>query len=76
MKKTKTEIISVIKSTNHVQNAQGDGKSKAVYEIKYRVRFHNAMSMDAEEIVLAEDELDAYRIAKQIIKDKQSHGEF
>jgi uncharacterized protein YktA (UPF0223 family) len=76
MSKIKTEIISVIKSTNHVQNAQGDGKSKAVYEVKYRVRFHNAMSMDAEEIVLAEDELDAYSIAKQIIKEKQSHGEF
>lgn len=76
MKKTKAEIISVIKGTNHVQNAQGDGKSKAVYEVAYRVRFHNAMSMDAKEIVLAEDELDAYNIAKQIIKDKQSHGEF
>ena len=75
MKKTKAEIISVIKSTNHVQNAQGDGKSKAVYEVRYRVQTSKMLS-SYEEIVLAEDELDAYRIAKQIIKDKQSHGEF
>ena len=73
--KFKFEITQVVKDTELIDNARGDGKTQAIFTVKYRVRFHNTMSMDAQEVLWASDELDAYNTAKQIIKDKQSHGE-
>jgi len=74
--KFKFEITQVVRDTDLVENARGDGKTQAIFTVKYRVRFHNTMSMDAQEVLWASDELDAYNKAKQIIRDKQSHGEF
>lgn len=76
MSKFKFEITQVVKDTELIDNARGDGKTQAIFTVKYRVRFHNTMSMDAQEVLWASDELDAYNKAKHIIKDKQSHGEF
>lgn len=76
MSKAKFEITQVIKDTELIDNARGGNKAEALFTVKYRVRFHNTMSMDAQELLWASDELDAYNKAKHIIRDKQSHGEF
>ena len=59
-----------------MENAQGDNRTKAIFTVIYKTRINKKMTMTKEIVLWAEDELDAYNIAKQIIKDKQSHGEF
>ena len=60
----------VKRETDDIQNAQGDGKTKAVYTVKYRVRTNKMLALDREEVLFAEDELSAYNLAKQIIKER------
>ncbi len=73
MSKVKTEIMSIVKSTELVENANGTNKALAVFTVNYQVRFHSHMNMFAQEVLWAEDELDAYNKAKQIIKNKKEH---
>ncbi len=71
--KFKLEITQVIRNTDVITNAMGDNQDKAIFTVKYRVRFHNTMTMDSEEVLWASDELDAYNKAKQIIKEKTNN---
>lgn len=73
MSKFKFEIIKVVCNTSPIPNAMGDNQDKAIFTVKYRVRFHNTMTMDSEEVLWASDELDAYNRAKQLIKEKTNN---
>ncbi len=71
--KFKFEITQVIRNTGVITNAMGDNQDKAIFTVNYQVRFHSHMNMFAQEVLWAEDELDAYNKAKQIIKNKKEH---
>lgn len=70
MKKYKVEILSVIRNTDDIENAQGDGKTRAIFTVKYRVRANKMLALDREEVLFAEDELSAYNLAKQLVKER------
>jgi hypothetical protein len=66
---SKFEITQVIKNTDQIENAMGNGKTLAIYTVKYRYRVNKKLSMDSEVVTWASDELEAYQFAQRQIND-------
>lgn len=64
---SKFEILRVRRYTELIPDAQGDGVSKSIYLVDYKVRINKKLTMTKEITVWATDELDAYNKAKHEI---------